>query len=356
MISRKEIETLLDQYGCDALFISSRPNVFYLSRFISTNAYIVLTRNESVLITDGRYFEGAKRKLKGWKIVLLKGSLKYSVNNLLREMDIRRVVYEKERITCSVLEALRMRGSGIEWIGVENPLKYIRSVKRGEEINIIREAVKKTDAVYQRLITTIEEGVKERDIRRSIVNEFFREGADGESFPAIVAFGQNSAVPHWNTSDTVIGKGPLLIDMGMMWKGYCSDFTRTLYLGKPEEEFIKVYGIVRDAHLKAVEKVREGVKVGEVDRIAREYIEKKGYGEFFVHSIGHGVGVEIHEYPRVYYKGRDAKDVLKEGMVFTIEPGVYLPGKFGVRLENIVVVKKDCAEILSSVPLDLLIL
>ncbi len=356
MINKEKIEGLLSEYGCDALFISSRPNVFYLSRFVSTNAYIILTREERIFITDGRYYEGAKSKLKDWNVVLLKGPLKYTVNGLLREREIKRVVYEKERVTCSMLEGLKMKGSGVEWIGIENPFKYVRSLKSREEIDTIREAVKKTDAVYKRLIDTIGENMREKDVRRRIVDEFLSEGAEGESFPAIVAFGPNSAIPHWTTSDTLIGKGPLLIDMGMVWKGYCSDFTRTIYIGNPDDEFKKVYTIVRDANLKAIEKVKEGVKVGDVDRVAREYINKKGYGDFFIHSTGHGIGVEIHEYPRVYYKGKDAKDVLKEGMVFTIEPGIYLPGKFGVRLENIVVVERDGVGVMSSIPLDLIIL
>ncbi len=356
MISKGKIEELLSEYGCDALFISSRPNVFYLSRFVSTNAYIVLTKEERIFITDGRYYEGAKSKLNDWNVVLLKGPLKYTINTLLRERGVKRVVYEKERVTCSMLEGLKMKGSGIEWIGIENPFKYVRSLKSREEIDTIREAVKITDEVYKRLMDTIGEGMREKDIRRKIVDEFLGKGAEGESFPSIVAFGPNSAIPHWTTSDTPVGKGPLLIDMGMVWKGYCSDFTRTLYIGKPDEEFNRVYTIVRDAHLKAVDKVKEGVKVGDVDRVAREYIEKKGYGEFFVHSTGHGIGVEIHEYPRVYYKGKDAKDILKEGMVFTIEPGIYLPGKFGVRLENIVVVERDGVEVMSSIPLDLVVL
>ena len=141
--------------------------------------------------------------------------------------------------------------------------------------------------------------------------------------------------------------------MGLVWRGYCSDFTRTLFLGKADEEFKKVYTVVRDAHLFALEEVKVGNEIGNVDRRAREHIKKKGFGKFFTHSTGHGVGVEIHEFPRVYYKGKDAKRVIEEGMVFTIEPGIYLPGKFGVRLENIVAVVDGRGEPLSEVSLDL---
>jgi len=145
-----------------------------------------------------------------------------------------------------------------------------------------------------------------------------------------------------------------LIDMGLLWKGYCTDFTRTIHLGRASSEFKKIYNIVKDAHLFALEKVKVGRKISEIDKTARDYIKKKGYGKFFIHSTGHGVGIEIHEFPRVYYKGVDKDVIIEEGMVFTIEPGIYLGGKFGVRLENIVAVIRGVGEPLSKVSLDLI--
>jgi len=189
------------------------------------------------------------------------------------------------------------------------------------------------------------------------VSKFFEKEAQGESFPAIVASGEHSAIPHWETSRSpIVPNAPLLIDMGLVWEGYCTDFTRTLFLGKPDEEFKKVYEIVKSAHLKALEKVKAGNTVGDVDREARRYIEEKGYGNFFTHATGHGVGIEIHEFPRVYFKGEDSKTPIEDGLVFTIEPGIYLPGRFGVRLENIVAVQNGRGEPLSGIDLSLITL
>jgi len=231
----------------------------------------------------------------------------------------------------------------------------LRAVKREEEINIMREGVKKADQIYRELLNYIKPGMSELELRAFIVSRALSLGAFGESFPAIVAFKEGSAVPHWETSNRRIeGKGPLLIDMGILYNHYCTDFTRTVFIGKADDEFKKIYQIVRDAHLYALEKVKVGTPIGEVDKTARDYIKRKGYGKYFVHSTGHGVGIEIHEFPRVYYKGKDASVLIEEGMVFTIEPGIYLPGKFGVRLENMVVVGRGVGEAFSEVSLDLI--
>ncbi len=349
------IRKLISEYKVDALFLSSASNVFYVSGFRSTNAFVIILEKENIFITDSRYYERAKELLKGWSVYLLRGSPKYLVNSIMRERDIRCVAFEKDRITVSFFENIKLKGAGIEWIGISEILKSIRSVKDMEEIKRIREAVSKTDKVYRKLIEDIKEGMSEKELRSIIVTEIFKEKGEGESFPAIVAFREGSAIPHWETSDRRIeSKGALLIDMGIVYKGYCSDFTRTLYMGKSDDEFRKVYETVREAHLRAVDFIKEGVRIGDIDKIAREYIENKGYGDYFIHSTGHGIGIDIHEYPRIYYKGRDSRDCIKEGMVFTIEPGIYIKGKFGVRLENIVVAYNSHAEPLSSISLDLL--
>ncbi len=355
MSKLERVRKLLDDLSVEAIFLTSPSNVFYLSGFRSTNAFIILTERENIFLTDARYYERAKEFLKEWEVILLKTSLKYAVNRLLREKEIKLVAFEKDKVSLSLMENLKLKGSGIEWVGVDDMLKELRAQKEREELERIKEAVRKTDNIYKKIINGIKEGLRERDIRNRIIVEILNEGGEGESFPSIVAFGKGSAIPHWETSDRIIeGKGPLLIDMGIKYKGYCSDFTRTAYLGKAEGDFKNIYEIVKTAHLKAVEYVREGVKVGEIDRIAREYIERKGFGKYFIHSTGHGIGIDIHEYPRIYFKGKDSKDAVKEGMVFTIEPGIYIPDKFGVRLENIVVVYKDHAEPLSEVSLELM--
>ncbi len=348
----REVQELIEKEGLDAFMFSSQANVFYLSRFKSTHAYAVVTPNSKHLLTDGRYYERAKEELKDWDVVLLKGKALRQLKKFLRDNGLVKVGYESDRISCDLKR--RLRSTKIRWKGYSDFLKEVRAIKTKEEIDIMKEGVKKSDAIYRELLNFVRPGMTELEVRGFIVSKIFDQGGSGESFPAIVASGEGSAIPHWETSHNKIKpSSPLLIDMGLVWKGYCTDFTRTFHIGSHDREFVKVYNIVRDAHLFALEKVKVGNRLGEVDRAAREHIKKKRYGKFFTHTTGHGVGVEIHEYPRVYYKGEDAEVTIEEGMVFTIEPGIYLPGKFGVRLENIVAVVGGRGEPLSEVDLDL---
>ncbi|HIC97827.1 MAG TPA: aminopeptidase P family protein [Aquificaceae bacterium] len=347
-----EVQRLIEEKGLDAFLFSSPPNVFYLSGFRSTNAHIVLTPTSKHLLTDGRYYERANATLKDWDVRLIKGKVVAEIKKFLRELGVVRVGYESDRTSCELKKALR--STKIKWVGFGNFLRDIRAVKTEREIELMREGVRKSDEIYRELLEFVEPGKREIELRGFIVSRIFEKGGMGESFPAIVASAEGSAVPHWESSNAPIKTGaPLLIDMGLLWEGYCTDFTRTVFVGKPDEEFLKVYNVVRDAHLFALEKVKEGNKLGEVDRAAREFIQRKRYGKFFTHTTGHGIGVEIHEHPRVYWKGEDATRVIEEGMVFTVEPGIYLPGKFGVRLENIVVVRDGVGEPLSEIGLEL---
>ncbi len=351
----KEVQKLIQDKGLDAFLFSSQPNVFYLSRFRSTHAYAVLTPEDKYFLTDARYYERAKNFLKDWEVVLIKGNPFKVIKKFLREKGIKYVGYEEDRVSCTFKKNLRSKY--IRWVGFSGFLKHLRSLKTKEEIRTMKEGVKRSDEIYRKLLEFVEPGMTELQVRGFIVSEIFRLNGEGESFPAIVATAEHSAIPHWETSkEPVRENAPLLIDMGLLWGGYCTDFTRTFYIGKPDEEFKRVYEIVKEAHLRALEKARVGNTVGDVDKAAREYIEKKGYGQFFTHSTGHGVGVEIHEFPRVYYKGEEAKTPIEEGMVFTIEPGIYLPGKFGVRLENIVAVQGGVGEPLSEVSLELVVI
>lgn len=347
-----EVQELLRKEGLDAFLFSSKANVFYLSGLSSTHAYAVITQSSKHLLTDGRYYERAKAQLKDWEVILIKGRATRFLRRFLRERGMVRVGFEADRVSCDFKVQLRSRR--IKWVGYEGFLKRVRAIKTKEEIELMREGVRRSDAIYRELLEFVKPGMTELQVRGFIVGKIFEYGGSGESFPAIVASKEGSAVPHWETSlRRIEGSSPLLVDMGLLWGGYCTDFTRTLYLGTPDREFVKVYNIVRDAHLFALEKVRVGNTIGDVDRAAREYIERKRYGKYFVHSTGHGIGVEIHEYPRVYYKGEEAEVLIEEGMVFTVEPGIYLPGRFGVRLENMVAVVRGVGEPLSSVSLDL---
>jgi len=328
--------------------------VFYLSRFPSSSAFVLLTGKEKYFLTDGRYYEGAKKKLKGWQVILLGDKNRKVLDHLievLNKLGGRKLGFEEDRTTVSFYKKLKEGFKGkVE--GFSGFLNQFRTAKTKGELKLIKTAVEKTDTVFSRLLEYLPEAENELDVRRFIIDRIFREGGSGESFPSIVAAGKNSAVPHHQTSRKKIPKnGVVLIDMGMVYEGYCSDFTRTVCIGKVSREFEKVYRIVEEAHLTAVEKVKAGVPVKEVDRAAREVIKKYGYGDYFLHSTGHGLGIEIHEPPRV---SQQSEEVLVENSVITIEPGIYLPDKWGVRLENVVVVEKNGCKVLTGTPLDLI--
>mgnify|MGYP001772824699 CR=1 FL=1 len=330
--------------------ITYRPNVFYLSGFSSSNAYILCLEGEFYFFTDSRYIEGAKEKIKHMEVINIEGAFTEFVSKFLKARNIDSIYIDKS-VSYSFYEELSKH---ISVSFEKDPAFSLRKIKSKDEINIMLEGVKKSDAVYKRLLDFVKPGMTEKELRDFLICEFLKEEAQKESFDSIIATGKNSAVPHHETSfDKIETNKPLLVDMGLMWKHYATDFTRTFHIGKPEDEFVKVYNIVKDAHLFAVEKAKAGVPLKEVDMIARDYIASKGYGDYFTHSTGHGVGLEIHEEPRVY---KTSQDIIEEGFVFTVEPGIYLPNRFGVRLENIVYIEGGYPHIMSTIPLDLIVL
>jgi Xaa-Pro aminopeptidase/Xaa-Pro dipeptidase len=352
----EKVRQKISKEGLDAFLFTSYSNIFYLSRFTSSNAYIILTEREIYFLTDGRYYENAKEKLKNFTVVELKNGLK-ELKQFINNLSIKKLGFEKDKITLSFYEKLK-DGINTQLIGYEGFLNEFRISKTEEEIEIIKQAVAKIDNVYKKILPwikkQIDNTINELTIRRKVIDLIFEEGGTSESFPTIVASGKHSAIPHWETSEEVVLKNqPLLIDMGLKYKGYCSDFTRTFYLGNPDKKFIEIYNIVKEAHIAATEKVKAGIPIKEIDLTARQIIEKSGYGDYFTHSTGHGIGIDIHEDPRIY---KDNENILQENTVFTIEPGIYIPGYGGVRLENIVVARKNGVEILTQTPLDLIVL
>ncbi|PMP78166.1 MAG: aminopeptidase P family protein [Sulfurihydrogenibium sp.] len=356
MLKIKQIKQKIEKEGLDAFLFNSYSNVFYLSKFSSSNAYIILTQKDNYFLTDARYYENAKEKLKEFTVVELKNGLK-GLKQFINDLNLKKLGFEKDKVTLSFYEKLK-EGLNSELLGFEGFLNEFRLVKTEEEIEIINQAVLKIDNVYKNLIPWIRENLKkgltELSIRRKVVDLIFQEGGTSESFTTIVASGKHTAIPHWETSnEPILTQAPLLIDMGLKYEGYCSDFTRTLYIGTPDKKFIEIYNVVKEAHLTATEKVKAGIPIKEIDLAARQVIEKYGYGEYFTHSTGHGIGIDIHEEPRIY---KDNEDILQENTVFTIEPGIYIPGYGGVRLENIVVARKEKAQVLTQTSLELLIL
>ncbi|MFN3921336.1 MAG: M24 family metallopeptidase [Caldimicrobium sp.] len=356
--SWKKLKNLVLERDLDALFFSSYPNVFYLSGLKASQAFLVFTKEKAYLITDARYYERAKNLTHPFlEIQLLVNDPFKFLKNFFHTQKLKKIGFEKDRVSCEFVEKLRSKKYRL--IGLSQPLKELRMLKTTSERKKIKEAVKITDKIYKDLLSFINGDLMELEIRGKIVELAFKYSAEGEAFPSIVAFSEHSAIPHWESSRTPLGKkGPLLIDMGVIYQGYCSDFTRTLFLGKADKEFRKIYSFVKDAWYKAFEKVKIGVPICELDKVIREYFQEKGVLSNFTHATGHGLGIEIHEYPRIYFspnkKNSKEEPLIEEGMVFTIEPGLYFPGKFGIRLENVVFVENGEGKIYSEISLDLL--
>ncbi len=347
------IKKFIENKGLSAFIFSSPTNVFYLSGFKATHAYILITLDKNYFLTDGRYYEKAKKELSNfWEVLLIKEKPIKFLKDLFRELKLKEIGFEKDYLTCELREKLKVKG--IKFLGFSQVLRDLRKIKFLEEREILKEGIKKTDQVYLKVLEFIKPGVTELELRAKVIEEAFKLKALGESFPTIVATGVNSAIPHWQTSETSISfSSPVLIDLGLLWKNYCTDFTRTLYLGKPDREFLKIYEIVKTSWFKAFEKIKIGIPIGKIDQTVREYFKQKGVLKHFLHATGHGIGIEIHEYPKVYYK---EKEIIEEGMVFTIEPGLYFSNKFGIRLENIVFVEEGRGKIYSEVDLELKVL
>ncbi len=343
------IQKFIEKEKISAFFFSKPANIFYLSGFHSTHAYILITLEKNYFLTDSRYFEKAKEELKNWEVILIEGNTFTFLKKFFKSLNLKTIGFEKEAFTIFLREKLRTKG--LRFKGFLNPLKPLRMIKLPQELEILVEGIKKTDLVYEALLKKNSLNDTELSLRGKLVYEGFKMGFSGESFPAIIASGEHSSVPHWESGNFKIKiPAPLLIDMGFCWKGYMTDFTRTIYLGKPEKEFLNHYEMVKTAFFKALEKVKVGERIGKIDEEVREYFHKKGVLKHFLHATGHGIGVEIHEAPRVYFK---EKEVIQEGMVFTIEPGLYFEGKWGIRLENIIIVKDGKGEVVSKIPLDL---
>ncbi len=300
--------------------------------------YLLINENFATLFTDARYFDFVKTlKCKISVEHKLFSSLK-DVKAELQEKGINKVYLNYDDVTLSEYSVLK-KEIGVKICNGATHLQKLRTVKSREEIKSIE---KSCDIIFDALstaVTHLREGVTEKEIREVIVKEIIKNGAEGESFETIVAFSKNSAIPHHETSDAVLQKDSVvLIDTGCVYNGYCSDITRTYFFGNPDEEFKKNYDAVLKANLVAIEKIKEGFLESEGDGVAREYLKSQGLEKYFTHSLGHGVGLEIHENVRLSPKG---KNKLKRNSVFTVEPGVYFEDRYGIRIEDTVVLTKN---------------
>ncbi|UCZ52678.1 Xaa-Pro peptidase family protein [Bacillus shivajii] len=346
-----KIREKLQELDLDAILITNASNRRYISDFTGTAGVILISLTEAKVIVDGRYTEQAKAQAKQFEIVEHNKNLLEVSANEVGKMNVKQLSYEADHVSVSQFKNYQKQIDA-EMVETSNIVESLRMVKTEEELGLMREAARIAEKALEHVLTMIKPGITEKDLSAELIYKMQKLGASGPANDPIVASGVRSALPHGRASEKVIEKGDIItFDFGAIYNGYRSDMTRTVSVGEPPAELKKIYHIVRETLEYAKEKIKPGLTVKEYDQLAREYIEEKGYGKYFIHGIGHGLGLDLHEGPTVA-----ANEVFEENMVFTVEPGIYIPDLGGVRLEDDVVIKKDGIENLTPSSKELIIL
>ena len=341
----------LQEEELDAILVSAPENRRYLSGFSGSAGYLFITDDDAVLKTDFRYTEQAGNQAPDFEVERITGSLDW-FPEMTSRLGAKRIGFESQDMTYSTFEALKKATEEAEetnhpeLVPTSSIIDRIRAFKTPEEIAILERAVQIADEALDEVSATIVPGMTEEQVAWEIEKAMRERGAETIAFDTIVGAGPNGALPHHRADETVIKNGDMIvIDMGARYLGYNSDLTRTIFIGEPDDKFKQVYNTVLKAQLAAEEQAHEGMTGGEIDAISRKIIDDAGYEGLFGHSLGHGVGLAVHEYPRV---GPNADDELVDGMVFTVEPGIYISGWGGVRIEDVVVMENGRARVLSK--------
>ncbi len=332
--------------GIDALLISSWPNVTYLSGFKATESWILVSPKGQIFITDSRYVQQAQEEAVGFKIVLRdKKNVAEIVADQVKAWKVRRLGFEARVVTYSFYAALAKRVGKDNLVPTENLVEALRVIKDDGEILSIRRSADIAVKGLRYVRRIAQPGMKERDLQGRLEHYTKSLGSEKPAFDIIIAAGARASMPHCQSNGTRLKNNEsVLVDMGVVFEGYHSDLTRPIFLGKMAPLYKKIFEIVWKAQRAGIHRARPGVPCSEVDKACRDHIEKQGYGRQFGHSTGHGVGLEVHESPSVSSR---SDTVLKPGMVITVEPGIYLPGKFGVRIEDMVLITKKGNEVLT---------
>ncbi|MCP8616829.1 M24 family metallopeptidase [Salirhabdus salicampi] len=348
-----KIRNVLKEENLDALLILSNQNRRYVTGFTGTAGAVIITAEEALLVTDFRYTEQANDQAKHFQVIEHKEPLPKEVAKQAERLGVQRLGFEKDHVTFSTYETYEQHLKG-EFIPTSGIIENLRLIKTDDEIAIMKEASKIADAAFDHILNYMKPGVKEIDVSNEL--EFFmrKQGAVSSSFDIIVASGYRSALPHGVASNKEIQSGELVtLDFGALYEGYCSDITRTVAVGEINDQLKDIYDTVLQAQLRGIEGLKAGITGKEADALTRDYIKEKGYGEYFGHSTGHGIGLDVHEGPGLSFRS-DIK--LQPGMVVTVEPGIYIPSVGGCRIEDDTVITKNGNERLTHSPKELITL
>jgi Xaa-Pro aminopeptidase len=348
-----KIKKLMEKNSLDGFYINYIPNIRYLSNFSGSSASLLLTQNKDYFFTDFRYKDQSHFEVKEFEIIINYDS-SIELAKILENNKLKKIAFESSHMTYSSLDKMKSKFTQAEFIPLMEEIEKLTNQKLPEEIEKIRKAVEITDKVFSKILEFLKPGLTENDVSAEITYQHKKSGASEDSFHPIVASGWRGALPHGRASNKVIENGEMVtLDFGCSYQGFCSDLTRTLSVGKPKEELKKIYGIVFDAHRRAIDKANASLTSKQLDEVARDFITSSGYGENFGHGLGHGLGIDVHELPSVSQR-MDME--LKENYVVTIEPGIYVEKLGGVRIEDDIVIKNDGCEVLNKSPRELIII
>lgn len=351
--------TLLRKHIADsksAVLITSDVNRFYFTGFKSSAGAVLVTKDSVSLLVDFRYALAAKNSVSEKIDVICYTKLSDSLNDIFKKEGIESIVIEDEDVTVATLNKFKyeLKVSIIDDFSLSDKILNLRMIKSESEVEKIRKAQSITEKSYLELLNFVKPGVSEKRLATELEHLMKLNGAEKIAFDIISISGKNTSLPHGVPSDKLLCSGEFItFDIGAVYDGYHSDMTRTVVLSSVSDEMAQVYDVVLNAHLKAAEKIKAGVTCADIDNIARDFISQNGYGEYFGHTTGHGVGLQIHEKPTVYLTN---KMPLESGMIITVEPGIYLPDKFGVRIEDMYLVTDCGCEDLATIDKELLIL
>ncbi|MFT8314663.1 MAG: aminopeptidase P family protein [Clostridium sp.] len=349
----KKLRKTMELKGLDAVLVIGDPNRNYLSGFTGDESFSIITENKALFITDSRYTQQAKNEVKDYEILEYKGTFPDFFSDTIKKLNVKKVGFEDNVVSYELYSKFASKTQA-QLVPLEGIIEEIRLIKDRREIESIRKAAAIADEAFSHMLKFIKSGMSEREIGLELEFTMKRLGAKDLSFPSIVASGVRSSLPHGRATDKIVNKGEFLtLDFGCIFEEYCSDMTRTVAIGEPDDKLKDIYNVVLQAQEDVLKFIKPGVNTKKVDSVARDYIAQKGYGSYFGHGLGHGVGREIHEAPRL---SPMSDTILKEGMIVTDEPGIYIPDFGGVRIEDLVLVTENGCEALSKSPKNLICL
>lgn len=350
----KKVNEELSKRNLEGIYITNLTNVRYLTGFTGSAGSVLILDNINHFFTDGRYIEQSKEQVKNCKIHIVGGNyFKYIAdNNLIQERL--NIGFESEHVSVSLFKNLCDAINNIQWVQCESIVEKIAAVKDQLEIQSLKTAIEITDEVFTQIIPELKIGATEKDISAKISYLFKMNGAEGDSYESIIGSGWLGALPHARPTDKKFESGDFVVmDFGALYNGYHADMTRTVVIGKASDKHKEIYNIVLESQLAGIKKAKAGITGAEVDNACRTVINKAGYGDKFIHSTGHGIGLEVHTYPRVSSINKKA---LLENYVITIEPGIYLEGWGGVRIEDDCLINKNNCTPLNKSTKEMLVL